>query len=45
MQKIELERLIKLADWKLESLPEKYFIEFFEKEFLPKLKESVKKLK
>lgn len=42
--KIEIEKLIKLGEWKLEALPEGYFIEYFEKEFMPKLKELIKKL-
>ena len=36
--------LIKEADWKLESLPGSYFIEYFEKTFLTKLKELIKNL-
>lgn len=42
--KHEIEQLIKLCEWKLEALPKGYFIEFFEKEFLPKLKELVKQI-
>ena len=42
--KTEIEKLINLADWKLVSLPESYFIEYFEKDFMPKLKELVEQL-
>lgn len=35
---MELHRLIKDSEFKLESLPEKYFINYFEEDFLPKLK-------
>lgn len=43
--KIELKKLIDIAEWKLESLPEKYFIYYFEEEFLPDIKSIYKKLK
>lgn len=42
--KREISKLIELADWKLESLPEKYFMDYFEEEFLPRLKDLIKKL-
>lgn len=43
--KHEIEQLIKLCEWKLEALPKSYFIEFFKKEFILKLKELIKDLK
>lgn len=43
--KSELERLITEANWKLEALPEKYFIDYFEEEFIKKFKNLVKELK
>lgn len=42
--KAELVNLIKEADWKLEALPEGYFINYFEETFLPKIKNLIKKL-
>lgn len=40
--KIEIERLVNEATFKLESLPESYFIEYFEKDFIKILKEIIK---
>lgn len=40
----EIDKLIDEAKWKLEALPEKYFIEYFKEEFLVKLKEISKKI-
>lgn len=42
--KAEITNLIKEADWKLEALPEGYFINYFEETFLPKIKKLVKSL-
>ena len=39
-----LNQLIKEAEFKLEALPVGYFLNYFESEFLPKLKENYKKL-
>lgn len=39
-----LHNLINEAEFKLESLPQGYFIEYFERTFLPQLKEINKKL-
>ena len=41
---MNLYKLIDEAEFKLEALPEGYFIEYFEKEFLPKLKEVYKNI-
>ena len=41
----ELEKNIDMAEWKLESLPESYFINYFEQDFLPNIKSIYKKLK
>lgn len=41
----EIRKLIDEVDWKLETLPNNYFIDYFEKEFLVKLKELIKELK
>lgn len=43
--KSEIEKLIQEADWKLEALPDKYFIYYFEEEFIEKLKKLIKKIK
>lgn len=43
--KFEIEKLIEEADWKLEALPDKYFIDYFEEEFIEKLKKLIKKIK
>ena len=43
MLKIQIENLIRMAEWKLESMPEKYFIKYFEEEFLPQIKKLVKR--
>lgn len=43
--KSEIEKLIQEADWKLEALPDKYFIDYFEEEFIEKLKKLIKKIK
>ena len=42
---LELEKNINMAEWKLEALPESYFIDYFEIEFLPTIKSIYKKLK
>ena len=42
--KAEMEKTIKEADWKLESLPESYFVNYFEETFLPRMKQLVKYL-
>ena len=39
---INLYQLINEAEFKLEILPQEYFVEYFEKEFLPKLKDFYK---
>ena len=41
---MNLHNLINEAEFKLEALPQVYFIEYFEKEFLPKIKEFRNKL-
>jgi len=41
---IKLDLLIKEAEFKLEALPNGYFINYFEKDFLPKLTEICKDL-
>ena len=41
----EIRKLIDELDWKLEALPEKYFIDYIEEEFIPKLKSIYKKMK
>ena len=38
----KLEQLIKEAEFKLEALPQGYFISYFEEEFLKKVKEVIK---
>lgn len=38
----EIIKLINEIEFKLESLPNSYFIEYFEKIFLPKIKELMK---
>lgn len=43
--RIEIKKLIMEAEWKLEALPEHYFIDYFEEEFLKKLKKLLKSLK
>ena len=42
--KAEIEKIIKEADWKLETLSDKYFVDYFEETFLPRLKQLVKYL-
>ena len=42
--KNELKELIKEARFRIEILPESYFIEYFEKEFLIKLENQIKYL-
>lgn len=42
---INLRKSIEMAEWKLEALPESYFIQYFEKEFLPQLKSIYNLLK
>lgn len=42
--KAQASKLIEMADWKLESLPEKYFVKYFEEEFLPQIKKLIKQL-
>lgn len=39
----EIIKLIDEAEFKLEALPDSYFIEYFERYFLPKLKELANK--
>ena len=41
---MSLNNLIKEAEFKLEVLPEGYFLNYFESNFLPKLKENYKKI-
>lgn len=41
---IQLENLIKEAKFKLEALPESYFINYFEQDFLPELEKICKQL-
>ena len=41
---MNLYKLISEAEFKLEALPQGYFIEYFEKEFLPKIKDIYKRL-
>lgn len=41
---LNLYNLIKESEFKLEALPVDYFLEYFEQDFLPKLKEIEKKL-
>ena len=42
--KAEMEKIINEADWKLEVLLDKYFVDYFEETFLPRLKQLVKYL-
>lgn len=39
----EIEKLAKLAEFKLDTLPPNYFIEWFKDEFIKKLQEIAKK--
>ena len=41
---MNLHNLINEVEFKLEALPQSYFIEYFEKDFLPKIKEIRNKL-
>ena len=41
---IRLENLIKEVKFKLKTLPESYFINYFEQEFLPELEKACKRL-
>lgn len=41
---MKLYKLIEESEWKLEALPEKYFVDYFEEEFLPKIKDINEKL-
>ena len=41
---IKLHKLINEAEFKLEALPESYFINYFEEDFLPKIKKIHKEL-
>ena len=41
---IKLDNLIREAKFKLEALPESYFINYFEQDFLPELNKTCKKL-
>lgn len=41
---MRLYNLIDEAEFKLETLPEGYFVSYFEKEFLPKIKDIYKRL-
>ena len=41
---IKLDLLIKEAKFKLEALPESYFVNYFEKDFLPELTKICKSL-
>ena len=43
--KNEIFKIIEEVDWKLEALLSSYFIQYFEKEFLPNLKKLTKMLK
>lgn len=43
--KREIDKLIEEAKWKLEALPEKYFAEYFEEEFIGKLQKLTKNIK
>ena len=36
---MKLHNLLQEAEFKLESLPESYFLNYFEKDFLPRIKE------
>jgi len=38
----KVKKLIREAKFKLEALPEKYFVEYFEEEFLKKLEKIIK---
>lgn len=41
MDKIELEKIVREIEWKLEALPEKYFIDYVETELIKKLKKLI----
>ena len=41
---MNLYKLIQEGEFKIDALPDEYFVDYFEEEFLPKLKEIYKKL-